>query len=260
MAQAFSGGGDPRRSLALLWGAAGPGRRGPKPSRSLDEVIAAAIALADAEGLSALSMRRVAEAVGLSAMALYTYVPSKAELIDVMLDRVAAEVANPPPEASTWRERLEFIARERWSLGQRHPWTLQVATHRPPLGPNTMARFEAALQAVDGLGLSELDMGRVIRLLDEYVRGALLAMLEAREVEQHSALSDQQWISRNEPFLQGRIDRERFPTTVRVGEARRAAGDRMFDRSEAFDFGLQRVLDGIGAFIEARRVDAVPPA
>lgn len=252
MAEAFSGGGDPRRSLGLLWGTAGQGRRGPKPSRSAEEVIAAAVALADAEGLAAVSMRRVAEAVGLSAMALYTYVPSKAELIDVMLDRVAAEAADPPPEARTWRERLEFIARQRWLLGQKHPWTLQVSTHRPPLGPNTLARFEAALCSIDGVGLSELEMDHVIRLVDDYVRGALRATLEAREVERHSEITDEQWLSLNEALLHDMIDPARFPTTIRVGEACRAAYERVLDRGRAFDFGLQRVLDGIGAFIATR--------
>src|SRR5678815_4834533 len=95
MVTEFSGGGDRRRSIALLWGVPGAGRRGPKPSRSVEEVVSAAVALADAEGLAALSMRRVAETLGLSPMALYTYVPSKAELVDLMVDRVAVEIAEP---------------------------------------------------------------------------------------------------------------------------------------------------------------------
>ena len=258
MAQAFSGGGDPRRSLALLWGAAGPGRRGPKPSRSLDEVIAAAIGLADAEGLDAISMRRVAEAVGLSAMALYTYVPSKAELIDLMLDRAIGEAAQPPPETPGWRERLEFIARQSWLLGQRHPWMLQVSTHRPPLGPNTLARVETSLRAVDGLGLSDLEMDQVIALVTDYVRGALRASMDAREVEQHSKISDEQWLSLHRTLLQDMMDPERFPTTIRVGGAVRAAYERVLDRSRTFEFGLQRVLDGIGAFIDARKALVAP--
>ena len=91
MATEFTGGGDPRRSISLPWGLPGARRRGPKPRHSVDEVVQAAIALADAEGLAALSIRRVAETLGLSAMSLYTYVPSKAELVDLMLDRVAGE-------------------------------------------------------------------------------------------------------------------------------------------------------------------------
>ena len=83
MSKEFTGGGDFRRSLELLWGWQEPGRRGPKQRLSTDEVVAAAIAIADSEGLAALSMRRVSEAMGVSPMALYTYVPSKAELVDL---------------------------------------------------------------------------------------------------------------------------------------------------------------------------------
>src|SRR5436190_5859938 len=130
----FSGGGDPSRSIALLWGVTGPGRRGPKPSRSVDEVVAAAVAIADAEGLAALSIRRVADALGLSPMSLYTYVPSKAELVDLMLDRVAGEEAAadaPAPDGRNWRRQLEQLARGRWAMAQRHPWLMQVGMHRP---------------------------------------------------------------------------------------------------------------------------------
>src|SRR5437588_11584179 len=101
--------GDPERSMALLWGVAESGRRGPKPRHSVEDVVRAAIALADAEGLAALSMRRVAETLQLSPMSLYTYVPSKAELMDLMLDRVAGEMDGPEPRAGHWRAQLTLI-------------------------------------------------------------------------------------------------------------------------------------------------------
>src|SRR5579862_4554779 len=116
MTAEFSGRGEPGRSIALLWGVAEAGRRGPKPRHSVEEVVQAAIALADAEGLAALSVRRVAETLGLSPMSLYTYVPSKAELVDLMLDRVAGEVA--APAGGDWRDQLTEICRQRWALAQ----------------------------------------------------------------------------------------------------------------------------------------------
>ena len=91
--------GDPGRSIALLWGVAESGRRGPKPRHTVEDVVQAAIALADAQGLGALSMRHVAETLQLSPMSLYTYVPSKAELMDLMLDRVAGEMSASPETA-----------------------------------------------------------------------------------------------------------------------------------------------------------------
>ena len=111
----FPSGHDPRRSLALLWGRQEAGRRGPKQRLSTDEVVKAAIALADAEGLAALSMRRVAEAVGVSPMSLYTYVPSKAELVDLMFDRALATAADPDDAVVGWRDRAVRTSRLRAS-------------------------------------------------------------------------------------------------------------------------------------------------
>jgi AcrR family transcriptional regulator len=253
MVTEFSGGGDLRRSIELLWGVAGSGRRGPKPSRSVDEVVRAAIAIADAEGLPALSMRRVAEALKLSPMSLYTYVPSKAELVDLMLDRVSAEVEEPGEAETGWRAKVEHLARERWSLAQRHPWIMQIGVHRPPLGPNVLAKAEATLRAIDGLGLDDLEMDLLNALIVNYVRGAVRADLEAREVEQRSGITDEQWWARNAELLQGLIDPSLYPTTVRVGESYKAAKDRGLDPARNFEFGLQRVLDGMEVFITGRR-------
>jgi AcrR family transcriptional regulator len=258
MATEFTGGGDRRRSIALLWGVGGSasgqaGRRGPKPSRSVDEVVQAAIDLADAEGLAALSIRRVAQALGLSSMSLYTYVPSKAELLDLMLDRVAAETADPGPAQDGWRAKLELVAHERWALGQRHPWIIQVGAYRPPLGPNILAKVETTLQAMDGLGLDPLEMDLVASLIADYVRGALRAAIEAREVERQSGITDEQWWATNAELLQGLVDRTRYPTTVRVGEAYKAAKEAGLDPGRSFEFGLQRVLDGVEMFVTRRQ-------
>jgi AcrR family transcriptional regulator len=253
MVTEFSGGGDLRRSIALLWGLTGAGRRGPKPSRSVDEVVLAAIGVADTEGLQAVSMRRVAEALGLSPMSLYTYVPSKAELLDLMLDHVAAEIEDPGPALEGWRAKLEHQARQRWAMAQRHPWIMQVATHRPPLGPNVLATAEATLRAIDGVGLDDQEIQLVSALTANYVRGAVRAALEAREVEQQSGITDEQWWARNAELLEGLIVPARYPNTARVIESNKTAQELGLDPQGSFEFGLQRVLDGIEVFISSRR-------
>jgi AcrR family transcriptional regulator len=253
----FSGGGDLKRSIALLWGVSGPGRRGPKPSRSVEEVVSAGIALADAEGLAALSMRRVAEALGLSPMSLYTYVPSKAELVDLMVDRVAVEIAEPGPDLTGWREKVQHLARQRWSMAQRHPWLMQVGVHRPPLGPNILAKVEATLQALDGQGLTELEMSHFAALVLNYVRGSARAALDAREVERQSGITDEQWWALNAELLAGLMEPSRYPTTTRVGQAYRAAEQAGVDPVSDFEFGLQRLLDGIAVFIDRRCSETV---
>ena len=247
--------GDPRRSIALLWGVSGPTRRGPKPSCSVEEVVAAAIALADAEGLEALSMRRVAETLKLSPMSLYTYVPSKAELVDLMVDHVAEEIAEPATPPDGWRAKLENLARRRWAMVQRHPWVMDAGLHRPPLGPHLLASFEATLSALDGLGLTDMQLGQLTSLIGDYVRGAARAALEARAAEQSTGMTDDQWWSLNQPLLAGVFDPARYPTMVRVGEAYKANPGLGPDRTAAFEFGLQRVLDGIAVFV-ADQADA----
>jgi AcrR family transcriptional regulator len=258
MAAEFSGGGDQARSIALLWGvdAAGrtpTGRRGPKPRHSVEAVVQAAIALADAEGLAALSMRRVAEVLQLSPMSLYTYVPSKAELMDLMLDHVAAEIEEPDPADGDWRAQITQLSRQRWAMSQRHPWLTQVAMHRPPLGPNVLAKAEATLRAIDGLSLSEMEMDQITALVADYVRGAIRAAIDAREVERESGITDEQWWSQSTPLLAGLMDPDRYPTMVRIGEAYKSGAMPPPDPERNFEFGLQRVLDGIEAFIASRQ-------
>jgi hypothetical protein len=137
-----SGGGDPSRILALLWGFDQPARaRGPKPGLTVQGIARAAIDLADSEGLDALSMRRVAGCLGVGTMSLYTYVPGKAELVDVMLDAIHRETPIEVPRGS-WRQQLEATARDQWALARRHPWMLHIATTRPPLGPGIIAKYE----------------------------------------------------------------------------------------------------------------------
>ena len=234
-----------------MWGVSGPGRRGPKPSRTVAEVVAAAIALADAEGLGALSMRRVAEALKLSPMSLYTYVPSKAELMDLMLDHVAGEV--PLPGGGDWRSQIEQQARGRWAMAQRHPWLMQVGMHRPPLGPHVLEAAEAALRAIDGLGLTELEMDQLTSVVGDYVRGAIRAALDAREVERLTQMTDEEWWALSQPLLKDLVDPARYPTIVRVGQAYKAIQHKGPSLEQNFEFGLQRVLDGIAAFIAERQ-------
>ncbi|GAA3381617.1 TetR/AcrR family transcriptional regulator [Cryptosporangium minutisporangium] len=248
----FSGAGDPRRSIELLWRVPPlRPRRGPKPRFTVDDVAAAAIALADTEGLAALSMRRVAERLDVSAMSLYTYVPGKAELIDLMLDTVYAEVPRSDEDTADWRVRLERIARANWELYLRHPWLLQVATARPPLGPNLVAKYDDELRAVDGIGLTDLEMDLVVQMLGDYVHGAARTAVAATLVAQRTGLTDEQWWSQAGPVLEKVYEPARYPTAARVGAAAGVEYNAAVDPARAFEFGLQRLLDGVEALIRA---------
>jgi AcrR family transcriptional regulator len=253
----FTSGGDPRRSLELLWGRQEPGRRGPKQRLSTDEVVAAAIALADAEGLAALSMRRVAEAVGVSPMSLYTYVPSKSELVDLMFDRTLATAPDPDDSIVGWRARLTFIARQRWALVERHPWFLDLALHRPPLGPNVLRKVEVMMTALDGMGLSSDEMSRVADVLQNFIAGALQSARDARQIEHQSGITDEQWLEMIQPALEPHFDPDAFPAIKRMGETRNGKMRTHTERTASFEFGVARVLDGLEAYIN--RQSASPP-
>nr|WP_325050301.1 TetR/AcrR family transcriptional regulator [Amycolatopsis panacis] len=124
----FAGQGDARRSLELLW-RAGTGPRtapGPKPGLSVDRIVAAAVEIADVDGMSALSMRTVGQRLGRTAMAPYTYVPSKAELIDFMYDKVLGELRAEYDLGAGWRPAMTELAHELWTFHLRHQWLLQV--------------------------------------------------------------------------------------------------------------------------------------
>lgn len=231
------------RAMALLWGVGGESGRGPKRGLSLEEMVGAAVALADEEGLEALSMRRVAGRLGVGAMSLYTYVPGKAELVELMVDRVLGEVALPDGAVVGWREWMETYAREYWEISHRHPWMLQVSSGRGLMGPNQTAMLESVLGVLSGSGLSGREAVYVYLTVEGYVSGAAKASVEGARVEKESGISDEQWWTLYGPLVYEYTDPERYPTLTGLS----------WDwEDDPFEFGLQRVLDGVDALVRAR--------
>jgi AcrR family transcriptional regulator len=251
MTTEYTGAGDPTRSMQLLWSTAAPPRRGPRPRFTVAEIVRAAIDLADAAGLETLSMRGVADALGVPVMTLYTYVPGKAELLDVMLDTVAGETARPP--ITSWRPALETVARENWALCHRHPWMLHVAAYRPPLGPNIIAKYDYELSTMDGSGLSDVEIDSVLTLVLGYVQGAARASVEAQLAEARTGISDADWWAANAPLLEQAMDPARYPTATRIGAAAGEEYGAAYAPDHGFEFGLARILDGIEALIQRPR-------
>ena len=165
----------------LLWGQTERGTRGPKPGLSVEQIVRAAIEVADAEGVDALSMRRVADKLGVGTMSLYRYVPGKGELIDLMLERVLADNGPPGGEPTAWRPRLESMARSSWRMyHEQHPRVLVTERH-PVMGPTEVEGLESLLRAVSGIGLSPSEMYGAIALVDSFVRGMARYGVDARD-------------------------------------------------------------------------------
>lgn len=235
-------------SIELLWGLGSRPTRGPKPAFTVDQIVSAAIALADVDGLDAVSMRRIADCLGAGTMSLYRYVPGKPELLDLMVDRVCGETE--APVGSDWRERLEHVARSNRALYERHPWLLRVFLGRPPLGPGVIGKYDRELSAIEGIGLTDVEMDAVLTIVLGHVAGAVRSALETARVRAEQ--SDDAWWESVSPTLARVLDADQYPLAVRVGTAASDAYQGAFDPEHAFEFGLARLLDGIEAFVTAR--------
>lgn len=232
-----------RREEAMIWLREEPSARRPAHSRA--EIAAAAVAIADAEGFEAVSMRRVAQELGAGTMTLYHYVRNKDELITLMVDAAMGEVLVPEGElASEWRPALTQIATRTRDAFRRHRWTLdRLGDGR--LGPNGMRHFEQSLRAVSGAGLSDEGQFELIGLVDDYVFG--FALREAQESAEHQ----RGFPPEVRAFLQRELDSGGYPLIRRfLGPDADAGVDRaaaLLFREGRFERGLDRLLDGVEA-------------
>jgi AcrR family transcriptional regulator len=253
-----SSGGDPAATLALLWrGAeqAGPARRGPRRALSVDQVVEAAIAHADREGLAALTMRTLAQQLGIAAMSVYTYVPGRAELLDLMLDHVYAGMPRVATDGSPWRERVRAVAEENRDLYRRHPWAADVSTLRPPLGPGQLAKYEHELAALDGLGLSDVQLDDALNHLLTFVRASARDAATALATRQETRQDDQAWWATAGPLLERVLDPTAYPLATRVGTAAGTAHQSAHDPEHAYTFGLRCVLAALRDLVDGAADD-----
>ena len=239
--------GDPAATLRLLWRAHLPApdvpRRGPRRGSDVDTVLAAATALADEEGLAALTMRRLADRLGVRTMSLYTYVPGRAELLDLMLDDAFARMDRADRAGSVWPERVRAVADDNRALFERHPWAARVSILRPPLGPGQMAKYEYELAAFAGSGLDDLQTDDALTHLLTFVAATGRDADDARTARKTGG-DDRQWWDRAGPLLAQVLDPGIYPLASRVGSAAGTARQSAHDPDHAYDFGLDLVLDG----------------
>ncbi|MEU4307237.1 TetR/AcrR family transcriptional regulator [Streptomyces rochei] len=250
-----SGSGDVGRTLELLWDTGRRPSRGPKPGLTLERIVEAAVEVADRDGLGAVSMRRIATELGTGTMSLYRYVPGKAELLDLMLDRVQRPSEDPGDLGDgDWRTALEALGHATLALYRRHTWLLEVNQSRPILGPSALDGMEKVLARIKPMGLTDPELVSAIVLIDGYVVGAARTQVYQEEAERTSGLTDAQFWQAQEPVLVKAMTSGRYPVLASLSEDAFGTG---FDH---FDFGLQRILDGLEVLVAARRAADGPAA
>jgi AcrR family transcriptional regulator len=217
-----------------------PGR--PTTSLSRPAILAAALALADAEGAAALTMRRVAADLGSSTpMSLYRYVGSKDGLVDLMLDAVYGEVELPAAPSGDWRADLEPLTRRTWAIIQRHLWFGQLVHTRPPFGPHALRYFDFRFAALESQGLDADAMTRITAAIDSHVIGSALQLAEETRMRRRTGLAtDEQLRAAAEPVLAPLLDGDRYPAFTRWLGSQTGAG-----LVGQFDYTLGCLLDGI---------------
>ncbi|NYF28508.1 MULTISPECIES: TetR/AcrR family transcriptional regulator C-terminal domain-containing protein [unclassified Microbacterium] len=218
-------------------------QRGPKARHSADDVVDRAVALADADGLGAVTIRSLAQSLDLTAMSIYTHVNSRADLLVLMADAMHASLRSEPAEASGWRAAVRAVAEDNLHLLRAHPWLIDIHDPRVAFGPGTIAKYDRELHAFDDLGLSDVERDAALSFVLDFTLSAAARMRE----EQRAAAFAASW-AEAAPRLAAYLGEE-MPLARAVGQS---AGETMgvpYDARTAWDFGLERVIDGLAGMV-----------
>ncbi|NKZ01238.1 TetR/AcrR family transcriptional regulator [Nocardiopsis alborubida] len=248
------------REVELLWGLRQPEpRRGPKPRLSREGVVAAAVAIADAEGLEAVSMQRVAKELGYTTMSLYRYVDSKEDMLALMSDAVLEGDPPPPREDGDWRSGVEEWVRESVAMYRRHPWGVYLTLNGPPSGPNGLRWMESGLREISRSGL---EMGwslQMLTMLSAILRETVRIELDMSRAARAAGSTMADTVRDYSRGLRRVVTEEEFPTITRL--LREGVMEELPDTEEEntggptedLDFSIRRVLDGIDVYVERQR-------
>ncbi|MEU8206211.1 TetR/AcrR family transcriptional regulator [Streptosporangium sp. NPDC049046] len=217
--------------------------RGPKPVYSRAQITEAAIRIADAEGLEAATMRRIAAEIGAGAMSLYRYVPSRDDLVELMADRLMGEIDVEGMPSGDWRADLTRYADEWRAMWLRHPWIATVQRSLPGFGPSQLLLIERLMGVLDAFVSIDENLA-LMAMLNSYVEGAVREEISSVREFRSSGLSESEWMARSHSYVDRLVKSGEYPMFTKiVMEARQPH----LSRDEQFRYGLRRVLDCIAA-------------
>jgi AcrR family transcriptional regulator len=224
-----------------IWSLPERGERGPKPRHSRTEIAAAAVRIADAEGIAAVTMRRVAADLGTGTMSLYNYVPAKDHLVQLMADQAAGEYAYPrrPPQDS--RAAIADLARQGRDIARRHPWLPAIMHRPPPMGPSTVRYIDYFLGLLAGSGLDTAAKMEIIAIINGFalMYGAMQAALDDERAR--TGITEQQQQAAPVAALAQAAASGNYPN---LGAVLATPAPRLRTADEIFDSCLIRLIDG----------------
>jgi AcrR family transcriptional regulator len=207
-----------------------------------EEIVEAALAVADDAGFDAVSMRNVAERLGVGAMTLYHHVPSKDDLLDLMFDEIMGELLVPEPLPTDWREAITAVSRRTREAWRRHPWIASSIGERSAFGPNSMRHVEQSLAAIEGLGLSGQEAVVVLGAVDDYVLGHTTRQIGQEAALGRDGIDADEWREAMEPYWRDMLETGDYPRLAGLVDV-----EWEFLNEERFELGLGWILDGIAA-------------
>jgi AcrR family transcriptional regulator len=225
-----------------------------RPSLTRGQIVRAAMELANAEGLEALTMRRLAKKLGAGAMSLYWHIPNKDDLLDLMLDAAFGEVELPEEPSADWRADLRLFAHHMLSVLRRYTWLPSLISSRPLPSPNRVRYVERFLSELEGLGLDLTTIGGILNTVEAYVDGFAQHEAAPEEIRRRTGMTEADWRATFAAYLQEVLSSGQYPTLARL-----IAGNAEISADATFEFGLECVLDGIATRIAAGRGDASSP-
>ena len=242
------------RGIALAWGIAASPQRGPKREMSVERIVEAAVEIADADGLGAVSMAAVASRLGFTPMSLYRYVSAKDDLMLLMQEEATGAPSEATRTAGGWRERLEALYREQLQHYLAHPWVLEIPISGVPATPNSAAWMDAGLSALADTPLSYEERLAVMLLVTGTAHWAGTVLAAYARVEREQGLRDDEIARKEDALFRALITADAYPELRAAIEA-----GAFLDESDPFSFALARGLDGVGGYIQAIGEGQRPP-
>ena len=234
------------RGIALAWGIAAHPQRGPKREMSVERIVEAAISIADAEGLGAVSMAAVAARLGYTPMSLYRYVSAKDDLILLMLEEATGLPSEDVRTAANWREGMELLYHDMLQRYLQHSWMLDVPINGTATTPSTAAWMDAGLHVLAGTGLTPLEKISIVLLVTGHARWAGTVEAGYARLQRDAGLTDDELAAQENALFQLLVTADAYP------DLRDAVDSGVFlDQGDPFALGLARCLDGIASYIAA---------